>query len=665
MIQYLLTALIDALVAGIALSKRRDGAAISLALLALSAGLWSVELYLLTIIASPEVLKPWFLLFRTGMFFIPSTMTLFVWFLVGKRSLFFLYSVVIPGLTISAGLAFLNNFIFQSSLKPAENGFTAEIDAIYIAYVATFVWCLIGAIIFCITQYKKVSVREKQRIKWLSITLAVAFLFGITSLYLFSYSFYLSKLSGPLTNVVFLSSLLYATIKHDLMDIRMALGVGLSRVLLLTVFCWTYFSLSSAEIFTADTIGGTITLLLFFAIALEVYPKMVSWLTPNTRRIFRAAKFDFDKLRLKLQIDLDKCISFENVTEVLDAVFIHQAGLERFKVLIKEESDNSDQVRFRELSRAFEFELTQEALGSLVDGGDTKIRLVDEVQHETQKLLNETSTEGIVSLCIEGELIGLMLLAKPNESKYFDFDIIQLIEWVAGELPQTLWRIKSIEVFEEELNEAKKQLSLISIMNHYHHDIKAPLAIIDGVVTHEIYDKEKQRRIILEQVALGSRLITTMAGLLKGRRQRNVGPVSINDVIQDCILIFNHALSGSVVEVGDDAVVLGDPDDLKILFINVIKNACEAANNERKVSIQVKAWKEESSLKVSIKDDGVGIAMDRLDGILTSGKTTKKGGSGVGMQAIKRIADEHKAVINIESLPGRGTDFTLVFPLSA
>jgi len=101
------------------------------------------------------------------------------------------------------------------------------------------------------------------------------------------------------------------------------------------------------------------------------------------------------------------------------------------------------------------------------------------------------------------------------------------------------------------------------------------------------------------------------------------------------------------------------------LFINVIKNACEAANNERKVSIQVKAWKEESSLKVSIKDDGVGIAMDRLDGILTSGKTTKKGGSGVGMQAIKRIADEHKAVINIESLPGRGTDFTLVFPLSA
>ena len=666
MIQYIITAIIDVVVASIAVSKRRDGAAISLALLAISAGLWSLELYLLTIITNLDVLEKWYAVFRSGMFFIPSTMALFVWFLVGKRSKLFFRFVVLPGLVVSALLSILNNTIFPSELTPADNGFIVVIDNVYLGFVANFVYCVIGAILFCASQYKSAVIREKQRIKWLLITLAVAFLFGVSSLYLFSFSFYLAKLSGPLTNIVFLTSLLYATIRHDLMDLRLALSVGLARVILLAAFCWTFFSLDSAVAFTSDTVGGTITLLVFLVVVLETYPKMLQWLTPNTKRMFKATSYDFENAALETQINLDKCISFSNIKKVLDNLLLFKANLNSYSLVVRSRDNiEIDRPLFKSINDLnFSLRLEKNEKISLINNSG-KLILLDEVDQQLREKIADIKISGVLALAFEGELLGIIAVSHSKNSNRFDYEDIRLLEWLAKELPQTLWRIQNLEIFEEELIEAKKKLSLINVMNHYHHDIKAPLSIIDGVVTHELYDKEKQRQIILEQVALGSKLITTMANLLKGKRRRDVGLVSINTIINDAILIFNHALANSEIEIGEDAVVMGDADDLKILFINLIKNASEAVRSHEKVSIKVKAWRENKVIKVSFSDNGTGMSQQQLHDIWNFGISTKVAGSGIGLQAIKRIAEEHHATINVASQLGKGTSIELAFPLSA
>lgn len=663
MIQYLITALIDIVVAIIAVSKRRDGAAMALAGLAISACLWSVELYLLTVIDDLDLLYPLYHLTRAGLFFIPSAMALFVWYLIGHRSKVFLFLVVVPGLIASAVLGILNNTILPSELIVAENGYTSAVDNLYLCFVGTFIYCVIGAIIYCGLKYKKAAVREKQKIKWVLITLFVAFLFGLSSLYLWSFSFYLSKLSGPLTNVLFLTSLLYATIRHDLMDIRLAMGIGLARVILIASFAWIFFSLNSA--FTADSMGGTITLLVFFVLVLEAYPKMVKWLTPGTRKIFDINRIDFDKLSLEAKMELDRCMTHIDLHHIVDKILTHRLNIESFEFYLADINGDSDEQQFVSLTNKKELiVLSNDLIGQVEKHADTALLLLDELPKNLQSVFDKNDAIACSYIDVDYNCKGLLLLSKSPYAEYFRYDDIKMLEWLNGELAKSLKRIKEVSIFEEELNEAKKKLSVLSLMGHYHHDIKAPFSVIDGVVSHELYDKEKQREIILDQVALGSKLITTMAGLLKGKRHRNVGPVSINAIIEDCLLIFNHALASSHIDVSQDAVVMGDADDLKILFINIIKNACEAAK-EGKITIRVKAWREPTAVHISIADNGIGIDSADLNTILESGKTSKEHGSGIGLQAIKRIADEHEAVIDITSRKGEGTDVTLTFPLSA
>eukprot|EP01025_Chloroclados_australasicus_P042430 TRINITY_DN4512_c1_g2_i1.p2 TRINITY_DN4512_c1_g2~~TRINITY_DN4512_c1_g2_i1.p2 ORF type:complete len:140 (+),score=10.41 TRINITY_DN4512_c1_g2_i1:3-422(+) len=112
------------------------------------------------------------------------------------------------------------------------------------------------------------------------------------------------------------------------------------------------------------------------------------------------------------------------------------------------------------------------------------------------------------------------MVGAPTQDTYYRYDDIRLFEWLQAELGQVLNRIRKLDEMQNQLGQAKKTLSMLGVMNHYHHDIKAPLSIIDGVLSNDIYDKEKQKDIVLQQVERGSRLIATMAGILNKRKEK-------------------------------------------------------------------------------------------------------------------------------------------------
>lgn len=665
MIQYLVTVAVNLIVCGISISKRQRNGAVALSLVSLCLASWIFELYLLTVITDEKVLSPLFHLFRVGMFFIPSSLALFTWRLVNKKTPLFLYAVLVPGFISASVVALLNNTYFPTSLRPIEAGFQPEIDVIYTFFIINFAWCMVSSLIYSAMHFFKAQGREKEKIRWLMIAMFASFLSGGISIYLFQFDTYLNKLAGPATNILFISLLLYATIQHNLMDLRLALSFWATRLLLLSLFCWVYFYLTFSLDLSVDSFGGTLTLMLFFVIVLELYPRMLSWVMPGSKKLFGAEGIDFDRLTAEMRLKFSKVISLQEIVDCLEYLtdrvvnaksskFLLLSAIENNKCSFKVLGSTSENLDFEESS------LPKQA-GKVVAG----LFFVDEVGDSLKQFMTKTNVDGCLVFSQSEIVLGILFVGLPRGRKYFRYDDVKLLEWLAEELPQTLSRVLEIEKFEKELLEAKKTLSLLQVMNHYHHDIKAPLSIIDGVVSHELYDKEQQRKIILEQVSLGSKLIATMASLLKGNRKRTIEKVSIDNVIKDCLLIFSHTLSLTDVDVGEDAIVAGDADDLKILFINIIKNASEAAHANTKVSIKVKAWKEEDKVCVSIKDDGKGIKQELLSDLWVSGNTTKCNGSGVGLQAIKRIADEHDATINVESLEGQGTDFTLIFPLTA
>ncbi len=661
MIQYLITTIIDLVIAYLAVSKRQDGVSISLSLLAVATALWTFELYFLTLNISFEIIDQYFAVFRSGLFLVPGCLSLFVWFLLKKQPNLFVPLVLIPGVAFGVILSLLNNTVFPSTLKIAENGYIPEVDSIYIFFVALFVWCVLGSVVSCLLVYGKSPHREKRRIKWVLVTLLTGFVFGLSAMYLFKFSNYLSNLSGPLTNVIFFLPILYATLKHDLVDVRQALSIVVSRVLLLTIFCWLYFTIPRYLDLGEGSIGGAITLIAFVFISLELYPMLIKWIGPGANSIFNRGKYDLYEYIFNLKDCLDRSTSLSDVNASVKSYVDKIFPSSKMELIATRKNSNVNKSN----------SIIDRALENIVDHRQSLP--VNErvliVEHEIDNLFKaalEKEFRGIIILLTNRtDRIGILTISIAKDKKLPGYNDVKFCEWLSKELPQVLIRVASIEKFESELSEAKKKLSLINIINHYNHDIKAPLSVIDGVVTHELYDKEKQRQIILEQVALGSRLISTMANLLRGNRQRTETTVSVGQIIDDCLLIFGHSLKESQVNIAEDISVFGDADDLKILFINLIKNATEAARDNHKISLEIKAWREPQSINVSVIDNGQGIAESKLREIWNLEGSEKPRGNGVGLQAVKRIAEEHNAVISVMSKQGEGTNVTLTFPLAA
>jgi two-component system, sporulation sensor kinase A len=95
------------------------------------------------------------------------------------------------------------------------------------------------------------------------------------------------------------------------------------------------------------------------------------------------------------------------------------------------------------------------------------------------------------------------------------------------------------------------------------------------------------------------------------------------------------------------AVVIGDKDKLKQVFINLICNACEAVNENEIVNWSVQQSAKEVSVKVH--NGGELIPADKIEQITKPFFTTKSAGNGLGLAIVKRIVEAHSGHLEIES----------------
>lgn len=662
MVHYLVTALIDFFVGFAALTKTRNKSAIALAFTAFSLGLWSLELFLLTVIDDLVSLSFWFHLTRWGMFFIPPSLALLAWRLVGSRSKRYLALVLVPGVALSAGLAIANLFFFPSKLEGVTGGFLPKVDAIFYVFAINFLWCLVGAVTLCIGCYKSATHRERQRIRWLMIILVMTMSTGLMSIWLVKYDFYL-KLVGATTNIVFISLLFYATVQHHLMDIRLALSVGLTRLAVLALVVWSYFFLHSVVGELDQSIAGVLVMLIFIVVVLEMYPRVLRWALPNAIKLMTRHGYDFEQVKEATRAELNVCMNLKGLNRVLEFLMVHTVRANSYQFWKIE----NGAIHSVSLSKSLKGEtLTSDQKNELLHYCQENKGLViaDETPERIQRIAARCDCNAFFSVEYENDLVALILVGCTSELSFYRFDDIRIFEWLRQELGQVLNRIKRLDEMQDELGDAKKTLSMLGVMNHYHHDIKAPLAIIDGVLTNNIYDRERQTQIVLEQVDRSSKLIATMAQILRGQRKRKLQAVSIRDTIEDSLFLFAQRLDKLDKQFSDTPKITADPEDLKILVINVVKNAIEAKREGVPLTMSIRTWTTADYVCVAFSDNGMGIPQNMLENIWENAETTKQYGSGIGLQAIKRIADEHQAIIEVNSKVDEGTRFIIKFPMS-
>jgi signal transduction histidine kinase len=110
--------------------------------------------------------------------------------------------------------------------------------------------------------------------------------------------------------------------------------------------------------------------------------------------------------------------------------------------------------------------------------------------------------------------------------------------------------------------------------------------------------------------------------------------------------------------------LVGDPDKIEGVLVNVLKNAMEASNQAGRIEVSAVTDQRGSSATITIVvvDHGMGISQRNLKIIFQPFFTTKKKGTGLGLAIVQKIMDAHRGKISIESEEGRGTVVKLTFP---
>ena len=118
-------------------------------------------------------------------------------------------------------------------------------------------------------------------------------------------------------------------------------------------------------------------------------------------------------------------------------------------------------------------------------------------------------------------------------------------------------------------------------------------------------------------------------------------------------IILNFIQKGSMK-------VLGNPQHIKQVLINLIKNAIQAIPMQGIIEITLIA--KERNLQIMIKDNGCGIEQQTLKNIFDMFYTTKEFGTGLGLPVVKKIVEQLNGTIEMESTVNVGTTITLCFP---
>jgi signal transduction histidine kinase len=104
-----------------------------------------------------------------------------------------------------------------------------------------------------------------------------------------------------------------------------------------------------------------------------------------------------------------------------------------------------------------------------------------------------------------------------------------------------------------------------------------------------------------------------------------------------------------------------DPEALRSAMLNLMFNAFQAMPQGGILTISL--LKRESSCQITVEDTGVGIEESQLSHLFSPFYTTKKGGNGLGLVETQKIIQAHFGAIDVRSLLGKGTTFTITLPL--
>ncbi|RXK27275.1 PAS domain-containing sensor histidine kinase [Bacillus velezensis] len=283
----------------------------------------------------------------------------------------------------------------------------------------------------------------------------------------------------------------------------------------------------------------------------------------------------------------------------------------------------------------------------------------DGVKQRIQNIINRKTESEIIKqswFTFKNRLIYTEMVCIPTT--FFGETAVQVILRDISERKQT-----------EELMLKSEKLSIAGqLAAGIAHEIRNPLTAIKGflqLMKPTMEENEHYFEIVFSELSRIELILSELLMLAKPQQNAVKERVNLKKIISEvtALLETQANLKGIFIKTDyehDSMYINGDQNQLKQVFINLIKNAVESMPDGGTVHILM--TEDEYSVNVTVKAEGDGIPENVLKRIGEPFLTTKEKGTGLGLMVTFNLIKNHQGAIQVDSKPDRGTAFHITFP---
>ncbi|WP_027085099.1 PAS domain-containing sensor histidine kinase [Cohnella panacarvi] len=269
------------------------------------------------------------------------------------------------------------------------------------------------------------------------------------------------------------------------------------------------------------------------------------------------------------------------------------------------------------------------------------------------------------------EFIELKLLPLEGEAIDVEAASICVRKYLEQPVVQIVIRDLTDRKRAEEMIRRSEKLSIAGeLAAGVAHEIRNPLTALRGFMQLLRARNTDYVDIMLMEIDRISFIVNEFIGMAKPQALRFVECdlkqliESVMTFMQPQALLFNVQMELKVAGDMDKPLVECEPNQMKQVYMNVLKNAIESMPRGGKIEISI-ADDMDGYLLTRIVDQGVGIPEERLGKIGEPFFSLKESGTGLGLMVCNRIVEAHRGKLNIYSVVDKGTTIEIALPLRA
>lgn len=229
--------------------------------------------------------------------------------------------------------------------------------------------------------------------------------------------------------------------------------------------------------------------------------------------------------------------------------------------------------------------------------------------------------------------------------------------------------VTKLKELEDQITRGKQLTAMGNLASGVAHEIRNPLNSISTIVQQlkKDFEPKEDKEDYIKFVDLVykevQRINKTIESFLKLAKPKPVqrSKFNLENFFNELFMQFEKEMKNKSIEFkienDYDDFVNWDYDQMRQVFINLIKNASDAIDVKGKVKIVSR--KVEDKIIITVNDNGKGISPDKMDRIFNLYFTTKAEGTGIGLGIVQRIINEHGGIIRVSSQENIGTTFTI------